>query len=123
MDQDKIWAIRSRVTGNIVATTNSRKRAAELATKMQVGQPGHYTVETFVKAPAPEIPRGFVGTVTMASGIATLPSGAAVDLLEVQATLNGAFALHGDQEYATAADQLAALTGLVQGPHGEWEEA
>ena len=59
--------------------------------------------------------------ITYENGLATLPDGTTVDFLAVQAACNCAFQELGDQEYAAAADTMCLITGLVQGPHGEWE--
>ena len=113
----EIYIIRNHETGAIAGIDqdiNSVRRFAR--------QHG-YVFERFVKAPPAEIPVGFVGKLSMDSGIATLEDGTYVNLLEVQAVINGAFQEHGNQEYADAADALSKVTGLVQGPHGEWEAA
>lgn len=59
--------------------------------------------------------------ITYENGIATLPDGKTINLLKVQQVCNHAFQELGDQDYANAADDLSLITGLVQGPHGEWE--
>lgn len=64
-----------------------------------------------------------IGPVIPASiqdGILTLPNGDTVNLLKIQAALNGAFQALGEEEYADASDEMSRLTGRVQGPHGEW---
>lgn len=53
-------------------------------------------------------------------GILTLEAGTTIDLLKVQAACNYAFQETGDQEFATAVDEMAKATGVFQGPHGEW---
>lgn len=54
------------------------------------------------------------------TGVLTLHDGTAVDLLKVQATLNYAFQLTGEMEFMEAADQVSLLTGVWQGPHGDF---
>jgi hypothetical protein len=46
-----------------------------------------------------------------------------LDLLKVQSLMNAAFQNTGELEYAEMAAKLSVLTGMVQGPHGEWEAA
>lgn len=59
-------------------------------------------------------------TVSITDGIATLPDGTTVDLKEIQATCNGVFQETGEEEYMQACDNLSLLTGLEQGPFGEF---
>lgn len=55
-------------------------------------------------------------------GTVNLGAGIQVNLLEMQATLNGMFGETGDNRLAAMANQLSTITGLVQGPHEDWEE-
>lgn len=61
-------------------------------------------------------------TITVTDGVATLPDGTQVNLLEIQALLNEAFQDHGDNEFAAAANELSLITRKYQGPHGDWFE-
>ncbi len=61
--------------------------------------------------------------VTVADGIATLPNGDVVDLKVHQALLNELFQETGSLDYMRAADSLAKVTGLFQGPQGIWLHA
>lgn len=61
--------------------------------------------------------------VTVTDGIATLPNGDVVDLKVHQALLNELFQETGSLDYMRAADSLAKVTGLVQGPQGKWLHA
>lgn len=118
---NEIWIIKSVKTGNVLGAAPTLEAA-----KAMVAHPRTTTknvrYERFVSAPVPEIPRGFVGNISMDSGIATMPDGTYVNLLGVQAAINSAFQEHGDSVYMHAADTLSYVTGLVQGPHGDWEE-
>lgn len=58
--------------------------------------------------------------VTIDDGIATLPDGSTVNLLDVQRLLNDAFSETGEPEYMRNADALVRMTGMEQGPHGEF---
>jgi hypothetical protein len=58
--------------------------------------------------------------ISVRNGVATLPDGTTVNLLEVQSALNCAFGETGRGEYALAANMMALITGMVQGPHEEW---
>lgn len=58
--------------------------------------------------------------ITYENGLATLPDGTTVDFLAVQAACNSAFQETGEPEYMAAADAMSQITGLEQGPHGEW---
>lgn len=62
-------------------------------------------------------------TVTVTDGIATLPNGDVVDLKVHQALLNELFQETGSLDYMRAADSLAKVTGLFQGPQGKWLQA
>lgn len=53
-------------------------------------------------------------------GVITLEDGTEVDLKWIQGLLNEAYGAHGHQDFATAANQMAKLTGMTQGPHEEW---
>lgn len=119
---NEIWIIKSVKTGNVLGAAPTLEAAkAMFAHPRTTAKNVRY--ERFVSAPVPEIPRGFVGNISMDSGLATFEDGRCVNLLKVQAVINGAFQEHGDQEYADAADDLSKLTGLVQGAYGDWEEA
>ena len=124
MNPNELWVVKSEASGVILGAAPTKARAEALTLRSPAFTMfGKVVVERFLKAPVPEIPRGFVGNVSMDSGLATFEDGSHINLLEVQAILNGAFSEHGDQEYATAADTMSKITGLFQGPYGEWEEA
>lgn len=61
-------------------------------------------------------------TLTVEDGIATLPDGTTIDLLNIQAACNSAFQELGDMEYGEAASALSQITQKWQGPHGDWFE-
>lgn len=122
MNLKEMWVIQSKVTGEVIGAAPTFKAAKAMVDHPASRTPGGVSYQKFVPAPPPDKPRGFVGKISMDSGLATFEDGTYVDLLEVQAAINGAFQEHGDQEYAEAADTLSRITGLVQGPHGEWEE-
>lgn len=61
--------------------------------------------------------------VTVTDGIATLPNGDVIDLKVHQALLNELFQETGSMDYMRAADSLAKITGLFQGPQGNWLHA
>lgn len=112
------------VQGCVRTVLNTREEAESCATQLRANTRGKWPI-TVVEytAEEPKRPQGLVGVCRLYDGMATLQDGPTVNLLDVQAVINGAFQEHGDQEYASAADELSKLTGLVQGPHGEWEEA
>ncbi len=58
--------------------------------------------------------------VSVDQGIATLPSGQAVNLLVVQETLNNAFQATGEDQYSAAANSIADMTGAWQEAHGDF---
>jgi hypothetical protein len=57
---------------------------------------------------------------TIQAGIVTLPHGQSIDLKKVQAALNFGFQETGDHDLMAACDDMSKLTGLVQGPSGEF---
>ncbi len=61
-----------------------------------------------------------VMNVSIDNGMACLPDGSMVDLMQIQSALNGAFQETGDREYMVACDELSKLTGAHQGPSGEF---
>lgn len=58
--------------------------------------------------------------VTVEGGMAFLPDGSVVNLLQIQATLNAAFQEHGDMDFGHAAEELSRITQKWQGPHGDF---
>lgn len=58
--------------------------------------------------------------VSIEKGLASLPDGSTVDLMQIQSALNGAFQETGDREYMVACDELSKLTQSHQGPSGEF---
>ncbi len=61
-----------------------------------------------------------VRPVSIQAGLATSEGGDTVDLLKIQALCNAHVQESGDLEFMKATDELSKLTGLWQGPHGEW---
>ncbi len=57
---------------------------------------------------------------SISGGILTMEDGTTINLLKIQVACNAAFQQLGDPEFAEAANELAKMTGKVQGPHGEW---
>lgn len=57
---------------------------------------------------------------TIKAGVLTLPNGESIDLEKVQAALNFGFQETGDHDLMAACDEMSKLTGLVQGPSGEF---
>lgn len=53
-------------------------------------------------------------------GIATLEDGTTINLKWIQGLLNEAFVAHGHPDFAKGANEVAYLTGMLQGPHEEW---
>lgn len=53
-------------------------------------------------------------------GVATMVHGITVDLKWIQGLLNEAYMAYGAPDLAKAANQMALLTGMRQGPHEEW---
>lgn len=49
-----------------------------------------------------------------------LEDGTCIDLLKIQQTCNEIFQDTGDRRAMEAADDLSKLTGVWQGPHGDW---
>lgn len=68
------------------------------------------------------IPRPLVAgiNVTVTDGVAILPDGGTVDLVWIQALINEAFQRLGDQYFVNASDELSRLTGVYQGPFGDF---
>lgn len=58
--------------------------------------------------------------VSIDQGIATLPNGQTVNLLEIQGLLNHAFQETGDHDFAKACEDLSEMTGYFQGASGEF---
>lgn len=58
--------------------------------------------------------------VSIDQGIATLPNGQTVNLLEIQSLLNWAFQETGDHDFAKACEALATMTRYFQGASGEF---
>ncbi len=58
--------------------------------------------------------------VSIENGMACLPDGSMVDLMQIQSALNGAFQETGDREYMVACDEISKLTHSHQGPSGEF---
>jgi len=58
--------------------------------------------------------------VTICNGLALFENGKTVNLLQIQAACNFAFQEIGDPEFSRACDEMAKLTGKVQGPSGVW---
>jgi hypothetical protein len=67
-------------------------------------------------------PLGNEMVISISNGLATLPSGDTVDLLRVQRALNQSWQDTGKNEFASAANDIANITGLWLGSHEEWEE-
>lgn len=55
-------------------------------------------------------------------GLIHLEDGTCIDLLKIQQTCNEIFQDTGDHRAAQAADDLSELTGVWQGPHGDWHD-
>lgn len=60
---------------------------------------------------------------SIAAGVIILEDGTEVDLKWIQGLLNEAYTAHGHGDFATAANQMAKITGMTQGPHEEWYPA
>lgn len=59
--------------------------------------------------------------VTVDGGMAFLPDGSVVNLLEIQSRLNAAFQESGDTDLMHACDELSRITLHHQGAHGDFE--
>ncbi len=60
--------------------------------------------------------------VTVEGGMAFLPDGSVVNLLEMQSRLNAAFQDSGNPDLRHACDELSRITRMHQGPDGEFVE-
>jgi hypothetical protein len=58
--------------------------------------------------------------VTVEGGMAFLPDGSVVNLLEIQSRLNAAFQDCGDEDLMRASDALSRITQHHQGPNGDF---
>lgn len=58
--------------------------------------------------------------VTVEGGMAFLPDGSVINLLEIQSRLNAAFQETGDTDLMNACDELSRITLHHQGPHGDF---
>jgi hypothetical protein len=118
---DELWIIRSKLTRNIIGCAHSRDTAKAMAEHPRSKVTKGYTLERFVKADSASRPKGNVCPASVDDGILTLHNGEQADLLKIQAACNFAFQELGDPDFSEAADEMSKITGLVQGPHGEWE--
>jgi NAD(P)-dependent dehydrogenase (short-subunit alcohol dehydrogenase family) len=57
---------------------------------------------------------------TIQAGVLTLPDGQSIDLKQVQSALNFGFQETGDHDLMAAGDLMSKITGVVQGPSGEF---
>lgn len=62
---------------------------------------------------------GYKTTASIDAGIVTLENGRQIDLTQALVALNNAFVETGTQEYASAADLISGVIGIVQTPHGD----
>lgn len=66
------------------------------------------------------IPMGQTINATIQAGVLTLPDGQSIDLKQVQSALNFGFQETGDHDLMAAGDLMSKITGVVQGPSGEF---
>ena len=58
--------------------------------------------------------------VTIHGGLLTMPDGTTIDMMAIQAAMNFGYQETGDPTLRNACDQLSKITGMEQGPNGEF---
>lgn len=59
---------------------------------------------------------------SICAGLLVMEDGTEVNLLQIQSALNRLFQQDGNNQLAELSNQISVLTGLVQGPYGEWRK-
>lgn len=79
--------------------------------------------EVVNSATVKRIPNASLIHVSVQDGILTMPNGQTIDLTSIQAAINFGYQETGDPELREACDQISEITGLWQGPNGEFKSA